>query len=333
MSSGNGKAKARPRLSVIGGGTWGVALATAAASAGAEVVLHTRRVPTGLPNGVRVTSDLREVARHARTILLAVPTGAIREVARALGEHLDGSQYVVHGIRGLVARPSSDPAYEGEDLATISMVLREETPVRRFGALGGPVLTDELGAGAPSVLVVASHYPAVIEAVRVTLGGAGLRVYSTDDLVGLEWASALTGILAISIGYARGAGMGSGITSAFAIRGVHEAARVAGAAGADERTFLGLGGIGDLLATMSQGERPEVRVGEAIARGEPLETILAQVGQRIEAIELAPKVAAFAARHQVSAPILTAVAQGILAQKPVDEMLGRLMTAPMRNLA
>jgi glycerol-3-phosphate dehydrogenase (NAD(P)+) len=330
---GNGKGTSRPRVSVVGGGAWGVALATAAANAGSEVLLYTRRPQNDLPSRVQHTQSLRDVARHARTILVAVPSIHVSAVTRELGDHLDGRHVLVHGVRGLVTRPSRDPAFEGDDLVTISAVLRDTTPSRRFGALGGPVLTEELAAGAPSVLVVASHYPEVLEAVRGVLGGSGLRIYPTEDLIGLEWASALVSILAVAIGYARGAGLGAGLVSAFAIRGVHEAARVAVAAGADERTFLGLGGIGDLLATMSQEERPEVRLGEALARGEAPDRAAAALGQRIEALDLAPAVAAFAQRHGVSAPILTAVAHGLGAQRSVDEMLQRLMTSPMQNQA
>jgi glycerol-3-phosphate dehydrogenase (NAD(P)+) len=278
-------------------------------------------------------TDLRDVAKHAQTILLAVPSAHLREVGRALGEHLDGHHHLVHGIRGLVPRASTDPAWEGDELATISQILREETPVRRFGALGGPVLTDELANGSPSVMVVGSHFGEVLDAVRLALGTSVLRIYATEDLIGLEWASALTSILAVAIGFARGAGMQSGLVSAFAVRGVHEAARVATAAGAQERTFVGLGGIGDLLAAMSQEERPEIRLGEALARNEPMESALAKLGQKIEAIELAPRVAAFAKRHKIVAPILDAVAQGILARKPTEELLHQLMTAPMSGHA
>lgn len=333
MSGGNGKGSSRPRLSVVGGGAWGVALASAAANAGSEVLLYTRRRHDALPSAVHTTASLREVAEHARTVLVTVPSDRVRELARDLGDHLDGRHYLVHGIRGLVPRPSRDPAFDGDELVTISEVFREETPARRFGALGGPILTEELAAFAPSVLVVASRYPEVLAAVRDTLGGSALRIYTTDDLAGLEWASALTSILAVAVGYARGAGLGAGLVSAFGIRGVHEAARVAVAAGADERTFLGLGGIGDLLATLSQGQRPEIRLGEALARGEALRDVLGRLGQRVEAVELAARVADFAARHRVSAPILEAVAQGIGQRRPVEELLSKLMTAPMQNMA
>lgn len=322
----------RPRLSVIGGGAWGIALATAAASAGSEVLLYSRRAPE-IAAGVVRTDDLAMIADHARTILLAVPTTHVRELARSLGDHLDGHHVLVHGIRGLVPRPSNDPSYVGEELATISAVLREETPARRFGALGGPVLTEELAAGAPSVMAVASHYPEVIEEVRRTLGGSNLRVYPSDDLLGLEWAAALVSILAIAQGFARGAGTGAGLIAAFATRGVHECARIGVAAGAVERTFFGLAGFGDLLAAMSQQNRPEIRLGEALARGESLETALSKLGQRVEAVELAPRIAAFAARHCVAAPIVSTVARAIAASHPVDELIAELMTAPMSGKA
>ncbi len=320
-------------LSIVGGGAWGVALSKAAASAGTQVLLYSRRPHPDLPSSAKQTENLAELANHSRTILLAVPSNHSRELARQLGDHVDGHHVLVHGIRGLVPRPTTDPAWEGDDLLTISAVLREETPARRFGALGGPVLTDELSAGAPSVLVAASHYPEVLDEIKRTLGADSLRIYTTDDLLGLEWASALTSILAIAIGFARGAGIGAGLVSAFAIRGVHEAARVAMAAGANERTFLGLGGFGDLLAAMSQDARPEVRLGEALARADSMEHALGTLGQRVEAIDMASRVAEFAKRHKVPAPILTTVADGILARKPVPEIVAKLMTAPISGAA
>jgi glycerol-3-phosphate dehydrogenase (NAD(P)+) len=319
--------KQQPRVSVVGGGAWGVALAAAAAGAGSDVLLYSRRGREIETHGVTVTRSLADVGKHGALIILAVPSGVARVVARELGDHVDGHHQIVHGVRGLVSVPP--PPIGGPELATVSAVLRDETPAHRFGALGGPVLTEELAAGAPSVMVVASRYPDVIAAVRAAFSAPSLRLYSTDDLVGLEWASALTGVLAVAVGYARGVGLGGGLISAFVTRGVHEAARVAGAAGAEERTFTGLGGFGDILATLAEEARPEVRLGEAIARGETIERALTAIGQRIEAIELAPKVAQFAKHHRVESPILQAVAHGILAQKPPQDLVQQLMTAPL----
>jgi glycerol-3-phosphate dehydrogenase (NAD(P)+) len=178
-------------------------------------------------------------------------------------------------------------------------------------------------------MVVASRYPEVIKIVRHALGAPSLRVYASDDLVGLEWASALTSILAVAVGFARGVGLGAGVLAAFVTRAVHEAARIAQAAGAEERTFLGLGGFGDLLAATSEHARPEIRLGEAVAGGTSVQEAMKSVGQRIEAIELAPRVAAFAAKHKVNAPIFTSVAHAIFSQRPPEELVRDLMMGPI----
>lgn len=318
----NGAARARERsaVSVIGGGAWGVALATAAVNAGSDVVLFARRDGVSA-KGVRVTRSLAEAAAHASLVVLAVPSQVAHDVARALGDHLDGHHALVHGVRGLVA--------EHDELRTISSVLRDETPARRIGALGGPVLTTELLAGTPSVIVIGSRYPDVLEAVRAAFISPALRVYTTEDLVGLEWASALTGVLAVAVGFARAQRLGAGIVAAFVTRAVQEAARIAVAAGAEERTMLGLGGFGDLLAAIADDARPEVRLGEAIARGERVESAVATLGQRIEAIALAPRIVAMAKRAKVPAPIFESIAHGILADVPVADLVAKLMAAPI----
>ncbi len=316
-------------VSVIGGGAWGVALATAAARSGSDVALHTRRDGPAVPR-VRRTRSLEDAAKHARLMILTVPSSHVREIGHELGAYLDGRHLLVHGVRGLVTSPSRRPDYDGAELMTLSAVLRDETPVRRFGALGGPVLTSELSAGLPCVMVVASPYADVLSTVRATFHSESLRIYTTHDLVGLEWASALTGILAVAIGFARGAGVGAGLVSAFAIRGVHEAARVAMAAGAEERTFTGLGGFGDLLAAIGEDDRPEVRLGVALSEGKDPKEAVAGLGEQIEALELAPRVAEFARRNGVVAPILEAVAHGLFQRRTTAaDMIKMLMNAPM----
>lgn len=317
---GNGAPHAR--VSIVGGGAWGIALATAAANAGSDVVLYSRRGASIADRRVQQTKTLADAAKHAHLILFAVPSEFVRPVARSLGDHVDGRHAIVHGVRGLVLQPNGD-------LETISTILHDETPVRRLGALGGPVLTDELSAGSPCVMVVGSRYPEVIKVVRHALGAASLRIYATEDLTGLEWASALTSILAVAVGFARGVGLGAGVLAAFVTRGVHEAARIAAAAGAEERTFLGLGGFGDLLAATNEDARPEIRFGEAVARGAAVQDAMKTIGQRVEAIDLAPRVAAFAAKHRINAPIFTSIAHAIFAQRPPAELVRDLMMGPI----
>lgn len=282
-------------VGILGGGRWGLALACAAARNGHPTLLHSRRHgrPDGLPAGVGVTTDLAALAGHARLLLLAVPSDVVREVARSVGDVVDGAHLIVHGIRGL----------SGEGLAPISEVLREETPCRRVGALGGPALADDLIEGRPAVLAVASRYPEVTDAVRAVLQGSLMRVSVSPDLVGLEWSSALNGALFVALGYARAIGVPPALLGGFLTRGLHEAARIAVAAGADERSLFGVAGVGDLLAAMGQDDRPECQLGAALAGGATLAEAQARSALRVEAATLVPRVVAFAREHRVDATI------------------------------
>lgn len=278
----------KPAVGVVGGGPWGVALALAASRAGSDVTLYSRRESSHAKAQVRTTGDYAEVAR-ARLVVIAVPSTVAREVARALGDHLDGSHLVVHGIRGLSV----------DRFETVSDILRSETPVRRLGALGGPVQASELIEGRPSAMVCGSHYPEVLAAVTTAFQHSALRVYGTPDLRGLEWASALVGCLSIGVGFADQAGAGPGLLAALISRGVDEAARLAATAGADERTMLGLGGYGDLLASIRLQDRPEVVLGRALARGRTLDEAIAEAKLRVEAIALIPRIVQFAREARV----------------------------------
>lgn len=307
---------ARASVAVVGGGPWGRALALASARAGAPVTLISRREPTQL-DGVKHAYDLA-VAAESRVLVLAVPSSTIREVLGELGPRLDGGHFVLHGVRGLV----------GGDLCTLSSLVRDLTPVRRIGALGGPVLVDELHAGKPSVMVVGSHFREVLTAARETFEHRALRLYMTRDLPGVEWASALTAVLAIALGFAIASGAGPGLIAAFTTRAVHEAARVAVAAGGEQSTLLGLAGLGDLLAAINQPGRPEVALGAALARGSSLAQARAEVGFHVEALELLPRLLPWIDRNKVRAPILAAIADAVLMGIPREEIILRLMTEP-----
>jgi glycerol-3-phosphate dehydrogenase (NAD(P)+) len=274
---------------VLGGGTWGLSLAKAARRAGTTPILCTRRHESGSHTGVTVTSDLGELAK-AKIIIMAVPSHQAESAARQLGDHLNGNHFLIHGIRGL----------SGEGLTTVSQILRQETPVRRIGALGGPVQPDELSEGRPSAMVVASAFSDVRSAMAELLSGPSLHIRTTDDLVGLEWASALVGAVSIGVGFAQARpDISPGLLAALISSAVDESATIAVAAGAKRETFYGLGGYGDLLASIGMPNRPEVVLGRALAEGDNLEQAQQRATLRIEAIELIPRVVAFAKRRKV----------------------------------
>lgn len=307
---------ANVRVSVVGGGPWGRALALAAQRAGSDVTLFSRR--TEPLEGVPLSADFTRVG-EGRLILLAVPSAQVRRVAAELAPHLDGSHFLVHGIRGL----------EAPDLLTVSSVLREETAVRRLGAIGGPVLVGELSSGAPSVMVIGSPFKEVLELLRESLTSPSLRLYATRDLTGLEWSSALTGCLSIAIGFALGTGVGPGLIAAFTTRAVLEASRIVVAAGGEQGTVLGLPGLGDLLASINQHDRPEVALGKAIASGKTLDEAKALSPHRIEALELLPVLRRWVDERKVRAPILPSIVDAVWGQRSREELLTELMTAPL----
>lgn len=306
-------------VAILGGGPWGLALAAAAARSG-PVLLASRR-PQGDPGkGVTVVANFSELA-PARLMVLAVPSSVAEEVVKSLAPFVTGEHYVVHGVRGLV----------GDDMESICDLVRTRTAVRRVGALGGPALAEDLLENRPSVLVAGSRFREVGDALRETFVSRTLRLYSTPDLLGLEWASALVGCLAIAIGFAQGLGTSPGLVAALICRSMGEAARIAAAAGGDERTLLGLAGYGDLLASIEQRQRPEVKLGLALAKGLSMEAARAEAKERIEAIDLVPRVVAWCEKKGVRAPILRALFGGLHQQRPAQDILSALMTLPMEE--
>ncbi len=302
------------KIGVIGGGPWGIALARAAARAGCSVTLFSRRAEKD-GRLIQITDSYEEIAKN-RFLIVAVPSDVVREVAHTLGDHLDGAHVVVHGIRGL-----------GNDrLETISDIFREETPVRKLGALGGPVQADELHTGTASALVVGSYYPEVNAIFTKAFSGPWLRVYSTPDLRGLEWASAMVGCMAVGVGFAEAAGAGPGLLAALISRAVHDAGRIAVLAGAEEQTIYGLGGYGDLLASIAQGSRPEVVLGRALAAGKPLAQAIEEAKLRVEAVALIPRIIAFAKSRGVQAPAFEGLARMLEGERG-EQILGKFFQA------
>jgi len=302
-------------VGVVGSGPFGRALAKAVARAGHEVILWSRGAREAPASGIRVTSDLGTLAA-AELSFVAVPSQHVSELASSLGAHLDGSHFLVHVNRGLV----------GDSLETLSHVLQRVTPCRRVGALAGPLVADALARGTPGGGVIGTRFPEVAEAVTASVASPSLRIYSTEDVTGVEVATAMVGILALASGYAQSQGMGPGALAVMASRGMAEAARLGTVMGAAEVTFFGLAGFGDLLAAMLGDDRPEIRLGRLLGEGKSLSEACAQTGTNIEGVDLARRIAARAARAGVQVPIAQAVAGVIGGELSVAQAVERLMT-------
>lgn len=302
-------------VGVVGGGSFGLGLARAAERVGNEAIIHSRR-SAAVPRSERVrgTSELRDLAA-CDLIIVAVPSTHVRDVARTLGNHVDGRHVVVHVSRGLV----------GDDLRTVTQVLREETAVRRLGCLAGPLHARALIEGTPGGGIVGSTFPEVGEAVRGAIGGPSMRLYQTEDLVGVELASALVGLLALALGYTQQLGFGPGALSILMTRGMAEAARLGVSFGAEERTFSGMAGFGDLMSAAFGDERPEVKLGRALGRGASLEEAGREANATIEGVAIARRMQRHSARRGIETPITDVLAELLDGQLAPADALARLM--------
>lgn len=305
-------------VAVVGGGTFGRGLALAAARVGRRVVLWSRSARGLGHEHIQCTTDVAAVGQ-AELIFLAVPSPHVEQVADKLCPHVDGSHLMVHVSRGLV----------GDELTTVSEVLRSRTPCRRVGVLGGPLVADALAEGAPSGGIVGTLFPEVAEAVTEAIGGDKLRVYTTKDVAGVELSAAFVGLVALGLGVAQAQRLGPSTLAVLATRGLAEGARVGERFGAQERTFAGLAGAGDVMAAIAGDNRPEVAFGRALSDGLGAVKAAERAGAYVEGAAIARRIADWAGRNEVAVPIATAIAKLITGDASGPQVLHELMTRPM----
>lgn len=334
-------------VGIVGAGPFGVALASVVARAGRRVILLSRdpavveeirvarrcaRLPEApLPPPLIATTDLRELARESHLVVLAVASTDVRERARELGAMLDGSHLVVHAVGALARAPrGADRAADDE---RVSEVVAQGVPTLRLGVLAGPALPSDLAHGALASMVVASAFDDVIRETRRLLAAPPvLRVYGSHDVIGVELASAISGVYTIALGLCDGLRLGPGPRAVLITRAIAEAGRLGVAAGADVKTFSGLAGLGNLLvravpsaegqapasAGAPRGQGTEYQVGLALARGQ-----LSDDAAECEGARAALAIERLARRLRVRMPLIETMA-GALSGRIRPEDAARL---------
>jgi glycerol-3-phosphate dehydrogenase (NAD(P)+) len=326
-------------VAVLGAGSWGTALAIQLARAGRATVLwgreaaqlaamardarNERYLPgVDFPPGLRVTADLPEALEAADDVLVVVPSLAFRATLEAIAD-------TGVTVRGLAW------ATKGFELETgllphqvVAEVLSTELPT---AVLAGPTFANEVAAGLPSALTVASTSEAYARRLAETITTDTFRAYTSRDIVGVEVGGATKNVFAIGTGLSDGLGFGANTRIALVTRGLAEMTRLGVSLGAKKDTFMGLAGIGDLVLTCTDDQSRNRRFGLALARGADVAAARAAIGQVVEGYYGARAVHDVAARVGVDMPIVEQI-YGVLYEKlDFEKAVKALMHRPIMS--
>ena len=269
-----------------------------------------------LPENLRVTADLAEAVAERAIVLIVTPSQRLRENARALAGHLRPGAVVVSGSKGL-------------ELGThlrMTAVLAQELPAgTSIAALSGPNLAAEIAQGQPAAAVVACASAPAAERARAALTTPAFRVYTSEDVAGVELGGALKNIVAIAIGINDGLGYGDNAKASLMTRALMEISRLALAAGANPLTLAGLAGLGDLVATCASPLSRNRTLGLELAQGRSLDVVLAERRTVTEGVSTTRAALQLAADLGVELPVTAQLASVLFEDKPVREAVASLM--------
>lgn len=329
-------------ITVLGAGAWGTAMAITlakrhpvmlwgrnAAAMSAAAALRENRVALpgfALPDNLVPTADFDAAVAHAGSegslVFVATSVAGLREVAERL--KAAGTANLIWLCKGFEEKTGLLPHQ-------VIAGIFPETVMR--GVLSGPSFAQEVAAGLPCALTVASASPVLRRQVVKAANAGNMRIYSSDDVTGVEVGGAVKNILAIAAGLSDGMGLGANARAALITRGLAEMTRLGMALGGRQETFMGLTGMGDLILTCAGDLSRNRRVGLALAKGKPLSVIVEELGHVAEGVRCAQAVSALAKQYQVEMPITHAVAGVLFDGVPPGETVARLLARHARDEA
>ena len=322
-------------VAVLGSGSWGTALAIQFARAGHPTVIWGRDTPAlaemarqrrnvrylpdaPFPELLSVEPDFERAVRGALDVLVAVPSGALRETLTRLKPLLTAEQRVCWASKGFELATGKLPHQVARE------VLGPHVPI---AVLSGPTFAKEVGRGLPTAMTVASPDEAFATELAHALSGQNFRAYTSPDIVGVEVGGAVKNVLAIATGISDGMGYGANTRIALITRGLAEMTRLGLALGAREQTFMGLAALGDLVLTCTDDQSRNRRFGLLLAKGLGSAEAQREIGQVVEGVKAAQAVRAVAAKHGVEMPIAEQVHamlyEGRDAREAVRTLMGR----------
>lgn len=300
-------------VSVIGSGGWGTALAVLLKNNGHNVCLwswleeeknnlekdgENKEFLPGvkLPEGILYTSDLKYAVEHGQLIVLAVPSHAVKNTAKNINLHIAENIPIVNVAKG----------FEPQSLNVLSEVIREECPNNPVAVLSGPSHAEEVARGIPTTVVAAANDENIAKIVQDTFMAPTFRVYTSDDVKGVELGGALKNVIALCAGISDGLGLGDNTKAALMTRGIVEIQRLGTKMGAKERTFNGLTGVGDLIVTCTSMHSRNRRAGILIGQGNSISDSIEKVHMVVEGVSAAKAAYELSKKYNVEMPIIEA---------------------------
>lgn len=332
------------RIAILGAGAWGTALAINLANRGGhEVTLWSRSLEAAatmreirentaylpgfpFPQAIEITADSEKAVREAQIVVSVVPSEHLRATYEHFAPLLRANQVIVSATKGL----------EDQTLLRMSEVIWETLTKHSrdlpCGVLSGPSFAQEVAAGSPTALTIASTDNALAASIQREFSGATLRLYTNEDVVGVELGGALKNVIAIASGVVTGLGLGHNSAAALITRGIAEITRLAIACGGRRETLAGLSGIGDLVLTCTGSLSRNRLVGIELGKGRQLNEILEGLhGKVAEGVRTTHVAYGLAQKHGIEMPITEQMAAILSAQKSAVDAMRELMARPGRD--
>lgn len=319
-------------VSVIGAGSWGIALALLLAKNGNNVTVwsivkeeidmlnekreHVDKLPgVPLPDSMVFTTDLEAAIKGKKVVVLAVPSVFTRGTANKMNDYVEEGQIIVNVAKGI----------EESTLMTLSDIIEEEIPQADVAVLSGPSHAEEVGRGVPTTIVVGARTEATAVYLQNMFMNDVFRVYTSSDILGMELGGALKNVVALAAGIADGLAYGDNTKAALITRGIAEISRLGVAMGGKAESFYGLTGIGDLIVTCASVHSRNRKAGVLIGQGKTMDEAMKEVKMVVEGVYSAKAAMLLSQKYNVSMPIIEQVNLVLFEDKPADEAVKDLM--------
>ncbi len=320
------------KVSVIGAGSWGMAIAKVLETNGHDVIVWSHREEEArklqekreneskLP-GVRLsertlfTSELKTAVTERDLLVLAVPSTAVRGTARLMASYVKKGQIIVNLAKGI----------EESTLMILTDIIEEEIPGANGAVLSGPSHAEEVGKGVPTTVVAGARDRETAEYIQNIFMNEVFRVYTSPDMLGIELGGAFKNVIALAAGVADGLGCGDNTKAALITRGITEMSRLGVAMGGHIETFNGLTGIGDLIVTCASVHSRNRKAGYLIGQGRNMQEAMDEVKMVVEGVYSAKAARILSQKYGVNMPIVEKVNQVLFENKPAREAMADLM--------